>query len=321
MYKHIYGPVPSRRLGISLGIDLVPHKVCSYNCVYCECGPNTLLTLKREEYVPVREVLEEIRDFLKSQPAPDYLTLSGSGEPALNSGMGSLIRSLKTEFPDVKVAVLTNGSLLDNSAVRSDMMEADLVLPNLDAATEEAFRKIDRPHAKISLRKVLDGLSAFAKEFRARDPRKELWLEVFILEGVNTDRENVDALRDACREIRPDRIQLNTLDRPGTENWVHPASWETLERIREELNLPNVEIISRFRNKSELKTYKLDIEETILDTLSRRPSTAEDLSHVLGIRIAELNKYLDILTNDKRILAEVGQSKSMRGVFYRLVRE
>lgn len=321
MYKHIYGPVPSRRLGISLGIDLVPLKICNFNCVYCECGKSPMLTNERKEYVPVAEVLEEVRDFLKNNPMPDYLTLSGSGEPTLNSGTGQLIDNIKREFPEAKIAVLTNGSLLGNEKVRADLMNADLVLPNLDGATKSAYIRIDRPHPDLKLEDILEGIRRFAMEFRFKDPRKEIWLEVFIVEGVNTDKDNISALREAIRKIDPDRVQLNTLDRPGAEKNIAPASRKTLEKVKKGLNLPHVEIVSRFRDKKDFKSYRKDIEETILDTVSRRPSTVEDLAGILGLKESDLMKYIDLLESGRKIKAEVGSGKNRRGIFYRSLKD
>lgn len=321
MYRHIYGPVPSRRLGISLGIDLVPHKVCNFNCVYCECGPSPRLVNERKEYVPVNEVMKEVRDFLKHNPMPDHITLSGSGEPTLNSGTGWLIDRIKSEFPESRIAVLTNGSLLSSEKVRAELMKADVVLPNLDGATKNAFIRIDRPHPGLQLDMVLEGIRQFSMEFRFKDPRKEIWLEVFIVEGVNTDKKNIAAFRDAIRKIDPDRIQLNTLDRPGAVKDLRPASMKTLEKVKAGLNLPHVEIVSRFKNKRDFKSYRKDIEETILDTVSRRPSTPEDLAGIVGLSENDLMKYIDLLENAKKIKAEVGMNKNRRGIFYRSIKD
>jgi wyosine [tRNA(Phe)-imidazoG37] synthetase (radical SAM superfamily) len=226
---------------------------------------------------------------------------------------------LKQEFPAVKVAVLTNSSLLYEEEVRRDLMEADIVLPSLDAATELAYLKIDRPEHSIKLDRIISGIADFTAEFKSQSAgTKEVWLEVFIIEGINTDQENIERLRDACLLIKPDRVQLNTLDRPGTESWVKPASKETLERILEELKLPNVEIISAFRSRDEIRHYRKDVENAILDTISRRPSTIDDLRQALGLGLPELAKYLDVLEHDKAIMREIQSGDNSRGVFYRM---
>ncbi|MCK4751009.1 MAG: radical SAM protein, partial [Bacteroidales bacterium] len=226
MYKHLFGPVPSRRLGMSLGVDLIPHKVCSLNCIYCECGGTTKLTLDRSEYVPVQDVLQEIGYFFEHNPDPEYITFSGAGEPTLHSRMGEVLGFLKNLRPELPVAVLTNGTLLSDPSVREELMMADVVLPSLDAATEKAFRKINRPLRDFRIADYVDGLIQFKKEFKGA-----VWLEVLILPGYNDDTENIMALKKAIQSIGPDRIQLNTLDRPGVIEGLQPASREALEKI------------------------------------------------------------------------------------------
>jgi len=316
MYRYLYGPVPSRRLGISLGIDLIPMKTCNYNCVYCECGRGPVLTIERKEYFPPYDVLKEILNYLKENPMPDYLTFSGSGEPTLHSKIGFIIKEIKKKFPRAKIAVITNGSLLYLKDVRMDLLEADVVLPSFDAAVEGEFIKIDRPHPFITLDKVKNGLLSFSEEFHSHGKDKQIWLEVFIIEGINSDDKNVAALRDFCLRMEPDRIQLNTLDRPGAENWVKPASKEVLERIKKQINLPNVEIISRYKYREEIKSYRQDFENMILETLKRRPSTLEDISEVLGINVEECRKYLEVLVFDKKVECSIQEQENLRGIFY-----
>ena len=320
MYQYLYGPVPSRRLGISLGVDLFPRKICSFACVYCECGKNDRLTSERGEYVPVDSVLDELRDYMSKNPAPDYITLSGSGEPTMHTGIGRFIRTVKLEFKDVRVAVLTNSSLLNLTEVRNDLMEADLVLPSLDAATEKAFRTIDRPAPGLDLNEIISGIADFTKEFHAASGDKKVYLEVFIIEGINTDRENIDNLRNAILRIGPDQVQLNTLDRPATENWVKAASKDVLESFREKLHLPNVEIVSKYQNRNEIKTYRKDAEAAIVDTIGRRPSTINDIQEITGLHIHELSKYLDILEKEKKIQAVIRAGGDNRGIFYETVK-
>ncbi len=318
MYKYVYGPVPSRRLGISLGIDILPHKVCNFNCVYCECGKSMKLIAERSEYYPTKDILAEIKNFIEKNPAPDFITFSGSGEPTLHSGLGFMLKSIKQDFPLIKIAVITNSSLLNNKEVRDEIICADLVLPSLDAASEEAYIKIDRPHPAIKISDVIEGISEFSKEFKKSSPLKKLWLEVFIIDGINTDDYNIGKLHEAILKINPDKVQLNTLDRPGAEEWVKPAAGEVLETVKAKLEFNNVEIIKRFKNRAEVKAYRNDIENAIIDTLKRRPSTREDLSAVLSIGEDEILKYLDILTYDKVVKEEVVNSPGERGVFYKI---
>lgn len=310
-YKHLFGPVPSRRLGVSLGIDLVPHKVCSLDCIYCECGSTNNLTVNRQEFVPYTEIINELIHFFSNHPQPDYLTFSGSGEPTLNCRIGEVIDYLKQHYPEVPVAVLTNGTLLDRSSVRSELMSADLVLPSLDAATEKAFYRINRPASGLTVAKHIKGMAQFSKKFSG-----QIWLEVFILPGYNDDTENLEMLKNSIQEIKPDKIQLNTLDRPGTVNRIYPASAQLLEEIKEKWNLPGLELIAAASSRKQTGSFSEDIEQAILETITRRPCTLSDLSSILNLHINELNKYLATLETDGFI-----NSVSMdRGVFYQVRR-
>lgn len=311
MYKHLFGPVPSRRLGMSLGVDLVPHKVCSFNCIYCECGKTTNLTTERKEYVPVDDVLKELEDFFHTKPDPDYITFSGAGEPTLNSRFGEVLTFIKSKKPGIPLAVLTNGSLLSNPEVRKELLMSDLVLPSLDAATEKAFRKIDRPSGRVKLDEYIRGLVDFRKEFSGK-----IWLEIFILPGMNDDIENLDALKLAIGKIRPDAVQLNTLDRPGAVDNIVPATKNMLERIADYWALNNVEIIASAKERKDIKAYRDDMENTILELIARRPCTLEDLQKTLGLHINEINKYLGVFDEEQKIDVSI----QPRGIFYQLKR-
>ncbi len=311
MYKYLFGPVPSRRLGISLGVDLIPHKVCSFNCVYCECGRTLTLTTERKEYVPADEVMRELKDYLGNNPAPDYITFSGAGEPTLNSRFGEVLSFIKNNWPKLPVAVLTNGSLLHDATVRSEMMAADVVLPSLDAAIERTFRRIDRPSRQIKLEEYIQGLIDFRNEFKGL-----VWLEVFIIPGVNDDDENLLSLKEALVKIRPDSIQLNTLDRPGTDESIRPASRAELQRIIDFWQLDNAEIIASAPKRKDITSYRKDVESAILETIARRPCTLEDLSQILGIHINEINKYLGVLDDEGKVEATFQE----RGIFYQIKR-
>lgn len=321
MYRYVYGPIPSRRLGISLGVDLIPHKICSFNCVYCECGSNTRLTPERKEWVSAEEILSELRDYMKKHPAPDVISFSGSGEPTLHSRLGYILSTLKREFPGQKLAVLTNSSMMPVKEVRSDLLNADIVLPSLDAATEKAYIAIDRPHPSLKLPAIIDGLARFREEFKAVSPEKEIWLEIFLIEGLNTDEENISALKAACETIRPDRVQLNTLDRPGTESWVKPLPVAELERIAWKMGLPNVEVISKYHNRSDISAFREDVADTIIDTVSRRPSTIDDLAAVLKLHVHQVARYLEVLESEGKIRPVAETAAEGRGIFYTIMRD
>ncbi len=310
MYKFLFGPVPSRRLGISLGIDLVPHKICSLNCVYCECGHTTKLTTERKEYVPVVEVIREITDFLSRNPAPDYITFSGAGEPTLNSGIGKILDFIKLNYPNIPVAVLTNGTLFSDKQVRNEILKADIVLPSLDAATERVFKKINRPSKNLGINKYIDGLVDFRKEFKSK-----MLLEIFILPGYNNHFEELNELKKVILKINPDLVQLNTLDRPGTLNDIIAATKTELQNITETWNLENIEIIATAPVRKKVKSYRSDMETAILETIARRPCTLVDLSQILGKHINEINKYLDVLENEKKVKIV----RLERGIFYQKI--
>ena len=311
MYKHLFGPVPSRRLGISLGVDLVPHKVCTLNCIYCECGSTTRLTLERDEYVPFEELLEELEDYFAKNPDPDFITFSGAGEPTLHSRIGEVLSFIKKLKPSIRVALISNGTLFSDPEVRRELTEVDVVLPSLDAATERAFRKINRPRKDLKLDEYVSGLVEFKKEFKG-----EFWLEVLILPGYNDDPENIQALKKAIHAIAPDRIQLNTLDRPGVIDGLRPATREELEAIVHEWDMEHVEIVVPVAEREESKAFRTDVEAAILETISRRPCTIEDIHQILGIHINEINKYLGTLEDS----GQIETNRQERGVFYQLAK-
>jgi len=309
MYRFIFGPVPSRRLGMSLGIDLVPRKVCSLDCVYCEVGLTTKLTTERMEYVPYQKVITELTSYLENHPAPDFITFSGYGEPTLNSRIGDVLKFIKENYPDLKVAVLTNGTLFSDKKVREELMDADVVLPSLDAATNSTFKKLNRPEKHLSVDDHINGLIQFRKEFKGK-----IWLEIFILPGYNDNAEELEALKNAIEKIQPHRVQLNTLDRPGAIEGLRAASNEELENIREKLGLENVKVVAAAATRQDSKAYRDDTEYAILETIARRPCTVYDLRNILGLHVNEINKYLDVLQANGKISTEIGE----RGIFYRI---
>jgi wyosine [tRNA(Phe)-imidazoG37] synthetase (radical SAM superfamily) len=304
---HIFGPVSSRRLGRSLGIDLVPFKTCSYNCVYCECGATTYRTTKREIFFPVTEIYTELTDFLSSSPLLDYITFSGSGEPTLSLSIGEVIRFLKDNYPSYRVAVLTNGSLLFDPDVRRDLLPADVVLPTLSTTVKQTFLKIHRPDPGISLERMLTGLVQFRKEYSG-----EIWLEVFIIPGLNTSDEELAGLRRIINDIKPDRVQLNTLDRPGTEEWVLPANRTELDRVQRMLDIAPTEIVESYPSHTRKSSFAEDPVEQIYEMLKRRPCTTEDLASATGLHSMEVKKIL----RDMAVTHDLLVKREGRGLFY-----
>ena len=310
MFKYLFGPVPSRRLGMSLGVDLVPRKVCTLDCIYCEVGKTTKLSLDRQEYIPYDKLTAELEKYFETEDDPDYFTFSGSGEPTLNSSIGRVIQFIKDRKPGIPIAVLTNGTLFSDPEVRSQIAQADLVLPSLDAVTNETLIRINRPVKKITVEEHLDGLEKFREEFSG-----EIWLEIMIIPGYNDHLEELHGFKRAIERIKPDQVQINTLDRPGTVENIRSASRNELQQIIKLWGLPNVKIISASANRKQLKTYHKDTEGAILETIKRRPCTLNDLSQFLGLHVSEINKYLDTLEDEGRIEAQWQD----RGVFYQLV--
>ncbi len=311
MYKYLFGPVPSRRLGISLGVDLVTHKICSLDCVYCECGHTTNLTCERKEYVPLDAVLKELDHYFKNNQDPDYITFSGSGEPTLNISIRKVIEFIKNRKKDVSIALLTNGTLFSQKNVRADVLNADLIIPSLDAVSLSAFRKINRPCSELILEEYVQGLLDLRNEFKG-----QIWLEVLIIPGYNDSQENLGLLKKNIGKIKPDKIQLNTLDRPGSVSDITSATKERLEEIADFLGFDNIEIIAAFRDQKKNVSFRKDIKAAVLETIKRRPCTIEDLSSILGKKIVEINKYLSKLITEGEIKIVVQK----RGNFYTIAR-
>lgn len=309
MYKYLFGPVPSRRLGMSLGIDLIPKKVCSLNCVYCEVGKTTKLTTDRLEYVKYDKVIDELKIFMSSKPKIDYITFSGSGEPTLNSRIGDVLNFVKDNYPDVKTAVLTNGTLLSDKNLRKELLKADVILPSLDAAGQEAFEKINRPAPELSLQNYIHGIVDLRKEYKGK-----IWLEVLFLKGYNDSENELIRLKEAIEKIKPDSVQLNTLDRPGTVEGLKPLTKEELQHIIDFWGFSNVEIIASQVERTTIESYRSDVESAILETIARRPCTLDDLHRLLGIHVNEINKYLGTLETKGKIITQ----NLERGVFYEL---
>ena len=297
-YRYLYGPVPSRRLGRSLGIDLVPHKICTYDCIYCQIGNTTDKTLVRKEYVPVKEVLEEVRRFLREETSTiDHLSLSGSGEPTLHSQIRSVIEGIKS-ITSIPVAVITNGSLFYEEEVRKDLLGADIVLPSLDAVSSEIFMRINRPRSGFSVEKVIEGMVEFRKVYKG-----QIWLEILFCKGVNDSQEELSKMKKVVDRIQPDRIHLNTVVRPPSEKWVAPLNQKEMEEIQGFFG-EKASIISEF-DRHPLSMSERDIKEEILKILKRRPLSPSDLSKGMGIPQDELDKYVEPLTQAGKIKTRI----------------
>ncbi|HDP69302.1 MAG TPA: radical SAM protein [Actinobacteria bacterium] len=299
--NYVYGPVPSRRLGFSLGVDIVPFKICTYDCIYCQLGKTTLKTVERKAHVSSQDVLGELTSFLSEFNGQiDYIAFSGSGEPTLNNEISKMIREVKNLTP-IPVAVLTNGSLFFHKDVREDLMGADVVLPSLDAVTPSVFEAINGPHSSLKIEAIIEGLSSFAKKFKG-----EVWLEVLLYRGINDDEGELEKIREAIEIIKPNRIQLNTVTRPPGGREVYPLNREELKVARKIIG-GRCEIIADFKDISwhravpERLSTKDVGEKKVLDVLKRRPCTIEDISKSLGINRLELIKHIEALNKKGKL--------------------
>lgn len=297
--NHVFGPVPSRRLGISLGIDLVPYKHCTLNCLYCECGPTTNLTVSRESHIESEVIIDQLKEILSHSPKIDYITFSGSGEPTLYKELGVLVNRIKgiTATP---IALLTNSTLLTDRDIRNQVKEIDVVLPSLDAVSKETFNRLNQPHPSLDINKIIDGLIQFRDEYSGR-----IWLEVFVIKGINDHEEELDLLYHTIKKIRPDRVQLNSLDRPAAFQGIEPVSIGDLEKICERWKDLPVEIIKRVQGRNEILSFSKNLENNILNTIQRRPLTIEDLIELTGYNRLALYKYIDILEREKKIKPKI----------------
>jgi len=291
-HEHLYGPVPSRRLGFSLGIDIIPFKTCSFNCVYCQLGRTPRKSVRRKKYFSASEVLSQLRKKISSGQRIDYITFSGSGEPTLNTALGKLIREIK-KMTSIPVAVLTNSSLLNQKSVRRALLSADVVAPSLDAASADILARVNRPHSSLKMSKIIDGLVKFRQEFKG-----SIWLEVMLVEGVNDSPSHLKKLKEAIARIKPDKVQLNTVVRPPAERFARSLSLEKLEKIKKILD-ENCEIIAAFEKRPQ-KPVSENLDKVILSLVQRRPVTLQDISKSLGKSKKVIKEHLDsLLAKDK----------------------
>ncbi len=290
---HIFGPVPSRRLGRSLGVDVVPFKTCTYDCIYCQLGPTTRKTVAREYHVPVARVLDELTSALEAGATPDYVTVSGSGEPTLCQGLAELIAGIKSRTA-IPVAVLTNGSLLWQREVREDMAAADLVIPSLDAGDPEMFAIVNRPDPAITFEKMVSGLHEFRQGFAGA-----IWLEVFLLEGLTATPRHVEKIAGFVDKVQPDRVQLNSIARPPADPLARGVAHARLEELAglcgdraEVIMAPPASAVAGGGTTNALR---------IMELLRRRPCTLQDVATGLGLHPNEVLKYTPALVRDGKI--------------------
>ena len=302
--KYLFGPVNSRRLGLSQGIDLLTTKTCTFDCVYCEIGATKIHTCERKEYTPTADIIAEIDELLandKDDKPIDVFTITATGEPTLHVGLRRIIEHIKANTGK-PVVVLTNGAMFDRADVRSDLMGADIVIPSLDAARNDSFRKIDRPAECVNLQKIIHGLGIFCKEFSG-----QVWLEVLLVKNLNDSAEDITALKEALTTIKPSKTQLNTVARPPLESFAKPLTKEELTNIARQLPY-DVEIIASFAPKDNNNTRIADPKE-ILEMLIRRPCTVADISKALNLNIQATEQLIEKLLTRGDVLAMSHQGK------------
>lgn len=288
---YVFGPVPSRRLGRSLGVDVVPFKTCTYDCIYCQLGRTTCKTIERKEWVPLGDVLDEVKSKLDKRP--DYITLSGSGEPMLFSRIGELIDGIKS-MTNIPLAVLTNGSLLWQPEVRDTIKDVDLLIPSLDASDEMRFQHVNRPHGEISFDRLMEGLVASREVCRG-----QYWLEVFLLAGYTAIETEVRKIARYVDLIKPHRIQLNTATRPPAESFAEGVSHEHLAEFSSLFD-PPAEVIADYHHVHGQTQFAASQDE-ILSLLQRRPCSIDGIAQGLNMHPNEVVKYVETLQAEKLV--------------------
>jgi wyosine [tRNA(Phe)-imidazoG37] synthetase (radical SAM superfamily) len=290
---HVYGPVPSRRLGFSLGVDIVPFKICPFDCIYCQLGPTVRQSSRRACFFPEAEVLAQVRSAIARNAHLDHITFSGSGEPTLNTAIGRLIRKIK-KMTDIPVVVLTNSSLLTRKSVREALLAADIVVPSLDAARAATFRRVNRALPSIRVESIIRALETFRREFRGH-----IWLEVMLVRGLNDSPADIRSLKSAIARIKPDKVQLNTVVRPPAEKGARPLGRRAMETIRRQIG-ECAEIVADFRGRTR-SPVRQDLGDAILFMIKRRPVTVSDIAASLGRDQRAVRTHLERLLRSKAV--------------------
>ena len=289
--KYVYGPVPSRRLGISLGVSPIPQKTCNYSCIYCQLGRTNKMTNERQEFFKVNDIIEEFKKYIKDINKYDVVTIVGEGEPTLYSELGLLIRELK-KLTDKPIAVITNGALLSDGNVKKELMEADIVLPSLNGYNEEISKKIDRPYGKIKFEETIKGLIDFSNKYTG-----ELWLETMLLDGINDSDEAIEEYRKLLKKIKYNRLYLNTCVRPPAESFVNMVKKERMQYAIEKLNGVSIDILA----SGEFFSDVVDDYEAVLSLCKRHPMNQFELESFLKSRkIPNIDEFIHNLEKDSK---------------------
>lgn len=298
MKKVVFGPVPSRRLGLSLGVDLIPWKCCSFDCIYCQLGTTGKTEVERKSFYDPDLVVEQVVERVREGGQIDCVSLSGSGEPTLNSDIGRVIEKLKEKIA-LPVAVITNGSLLDRKDVRKDLACADIVLPSLDAATDAIYRRVNRPHESLEFDAIVEGLKRFSGVYKGRT-----WVEVMLIKDINDDIQHIEILKIILDKLAVERIQLNTVARPPAEAMAQPVGGRELLSLSRHFG-PRCEVIVGERRKPAVSAHNRDWEESVLAMLGRRSLSLDDIVTSTGVSAAAARAGM-------RKLMEERKAKSVR---------
>ncbi len=296
--KHIYGPIPSRRLGKSLGISPIIKKACNYSCVYCQLGVTDKMTNERQEFFPVDEIIEELKEVLQSNIEYDVISIVGEGEPTLYLKLGELIDSVK-DLTEKPVCVITNSALLSDRSVRNDLMHADIVLPSLDAYDDASFKKVNRPYKTLDYNEIYEGLKIFSQEFNG-----QIWMEIMLVKGYNDSENALSKFKEKLKSIRYDRLYINSPVRPPTVKNAVIADKKTLELFSKELNAISIDLLSEEDFQSEIK----DDFEAVLSIIKRHPMNQHELAKFLEKRN---NK------NKEEIFEKLSQKQEIEIIFYK----
>jgi len=292
--KYLYGPVPSRRLGMSLGIDPFETKTCTHNCIYCQLGSGKTVSSEQSlPGVPLENIERELIAFFADGGDTDYITFSGSGEPTLWNHIEKLIQFIKTNFADKKLAVITNGTTLWRDEIRKAIMPIDLIVPTIAAADEDTYQRLHRPNPSADFSRHIEGTQKFAQEFDG-----EIWAEVLLVAGVNDSTEHLAELAKIIYKTNPDYIDLNPPVRPPAERWVHPPDEAVIRRAYAILG-PKCRIVGQFVPPSAHALEVANLATRILGILIRRPETAESIADSLGIVQQQVTEALDALVAKK----------------------
>lgn len=288
-YKYLFGPVPSRRMGISLGVSPIPERTCSYSCVYCQLGRTKHMQSERKLFFPVQDILDEFIHYQKSLPKLDVVSIVGEGEPTLYSGLGELITELK-KVTTVPVAVITNGSLLTRPEVQEALLHADIVLPSMDACNEKAFRQINRPHFSVKYEEVQKGLIEFSQTYGG-----QLWLEIMFVAGINDNSASLDEFAAMLPKIKYDRVYINTPVRPPAEAFVKAPSKEFIHEAVTRLSAISIDMLSSGSFYSDVT----DNYEAVKSICKRHPMNSFELEAFLTSRnVSDIDTYKNRIKND-----------------------